>query len=589
VSFGYGYIIFRFKCTLHIILQYTHFCQVAVKLAHMANKKTTVLVVLDGWGIGRHDESNPIWVVKPPTLARLAAEYPVTSLQASGIGVGLPWGEVGNSEVGHMTLGAGKVLYQYFPKITMAIRDESFFANQVLKDAFAHARENNSAVNLVGLLTKANVHASLIHLLALIKMARAELAAGGTESDATTDTGSGGIGATIVTGTVSTNTAPLRINLHLFADGKDSAPHTLQTFLKEIPQEYLASLIGRYYAMDRKENWQLTQTAYQTITGQIGQVVADPTPIIEATYKQGLTEEYLPPMRFAPGADAAGNPSGRDKKIQDGDSVIFFNYREDSIRQLASSFIVKSFDKFPTLPFKNLYVATMSHYEDDFDVPVVFPADTVKDPVGKVFSDGGLTQLRLAETYKYAHVTYFFNGLREPPFPGEYRTLVPSISAVRPEEHPEMMASAITDRLIEAIQSHGFDFILVNYANADAIAHTADYNASIEAVRVIDRELARVLAACENPDVLLAITSDHGNVEELLSPMTGLPESQHDPSPVPLYLVAPQFKGRKFMNAATMEIETLGSLADVAPTLLEIMGIKKPPEMTGRSLLDNLV
>ena len=514
-------------------------------------KKTCVLIILDGWGIGRHDESNPIYVVKPQTFERLARDYPVTSLQASGIAVGLPWGEVGNSEVGHMTLGAGKVLYQYYPKITMTIQDGSFFENQALKDACEHAIKNGGAVNLAGLLTKANVHASLGHLLALIKMAKQAFATAGT--------------------------AP-RINLHLFADGKDSPPHSFQALLKEVPGEYLATLVGRYYAMDRNGNWRLTSDAYEAMTGQSGQIAADPTAIITATYQRGFTEEYLPPIRI-----------DESKKITDGDALIFFNYREDSIRQLASSFITKPFDKFPTIPFQNLFIATMSHYDDSFNVPVAFPADTVDDPIGKVFSDHGMTQLRLAETYKYAHVTYFFNGLREAPFPGEYRTLVPSISAVRPEEHPEMMASAITERLIEAIQSGGFDFILVNYANGDAIAHTSDYNAALEAVRVIDRELARVIDAIEKTDVLVAITGDHGNVEEMISPITGLPESQHDPSPVPLYLVAPQFKGRHFVSASSFETETLGSLADVAPTLLEAMNIQKPLEMTGRSLLDNLI
>ncbi len=511
-------------------------------------KKTTVLIILDGWGIGANNESNPIYIVKPQTFEWLAKNYPVTSLQASGIAVGLPWGEVGNSEVGHLTLGAGKVLYQYYPKITMAIRDGTFLENTVLKEAFAHVKKNNSAINFAGLLSKGNVHASIEHLVALITMAESE-----------------GI---------------KNINLHLFADGKDTPPHSLGGFLKEIPKEYLATLIGRYYAMDRNGNWRLTETAYQTMTGQLGPLVTDPTPLIDATYKQGSTEEYLPPMRFAD-----------DKKIKDGDSLIFFNYREDSIRQIASSFITKPFDKFATtLPFNDLFIATMTHYDDSFNVPVICEADKVTVPLGKVLSDKGLAQLRIAETYKYAHVTYFFNGLREPPYPGEYRTLVPSNSSLHPEEHPEMMASAITDRLIEAIHSKGFAFILVNYANPDAIAHTSDYNASLEAVRVIDREIDRVVKAIgDDPEVLLAITSDHGNIEEMIDIMTGLPESQHDPSPVPLYLVAPEYKGRKFVNADSLVGESLGSLADVTPTLLQIMGIEKPPEMTGESLLEGLV
>lgn len=509
-------------------------------------KRTTVLIILDGWGIGRDDASNPVYVAKPQSFAWLHDNYPVTSLQASGIAVGLPWGEVGNSEVGHLTLGAGKVLYQYYPRITMAIHDGTFFENKILKDACTHACASGCAINFAGLLTDANVHASLDHVKALIKMAEQEKVP--------------------------------KINLHLFADAKDSPPHTVEKFLKEIPRQYLASLMGRYYAMDRQGNWQLTEAAYKTMTGQFGPVVDDPIPSIEANYGQGVTEEYLPPMRFAD-----------DKKIQDGDALFFFNYREDSIRQLASSFITKPFDKFATLDFRNLYVATMSHYDDAFDVPVAFPADTVQNPIGKVISDRNLTQLRLAESYKYAHVTYFFNGLREAPFPNEYRTLIPSNEGMHPENHPEMMAKPITDRLIEAMENRAFDFILVNYANPDTIGHTANYNAGVEAVRVIDHEIGRVLRAAESSGALVAITGDHGNIEEMINPMTGLPESQHDPSPVPFYLIGEEFKGKRSGNQDSLTTETAGSLADVAPTLLQAMHIPKPAEMTGDSFLDEFV
>ena len=508
-------------------------------------KRTTVLVVLDGWGLGQNDATNPIYVVKPASFVWLHDNYPVTSLQASGIAVGLPWGEVGNSEVGHLTLGAGKVLYQYYPKIMMAIRDGSFFENKVLKDACAHARDTGGAINFAGLLTKANVHASLDHLKALIKMAEQEKVP--------------------------------KINLHLFADAKDSPPHTLEKFLTEVPKQYLASLMGRYYAMDREGNWQLTETAYRTMTGQFGAVVDDPTPLIEENYKRNATEEYLSPMRFS-----------EDKKLQDGDSLFFFNYREDSIRQLSSSFIIKPFDKFATIDFKNLFVATMSHYDDSFTTPVAFPADTVESPLGKVISDNNLVQLRLAESYKYAHVTYFFNGLREAPFPNEYRTLVPSRESLHPEEHPEMMAKPITDRLIDALTNHAFDFILVNYANPDTIGHTADYNAAVEAVRVIDHEVGRVLKAAQDVDALVVVTSDHGHIEEMINPITGLPESQHEANPVPFYLMGNEFKGKRFPNQDALTNETMGSLADVAPTILEAMGLRKPEDMTGRSLLEGL-
>ncbi|MEK7195607.1 MAG: 2,3-bisphosphoglycerate-independent phosphoglycerate mutase [Patescibacteria group bacterium] len=508
-------------------------------------KQSVVLIILDGWGIGRRDETNPIHTVNPKIFGWIEENFPVTSLQASGIGVGLPWGEIGNSEVGHLTLGAGKVLYQYYPKINMAIRDKTFFSNPALKKAFEHARENNSSVNLAGLLTKANVHASLDHVQALLKMAELE------KID--------------------------RIKIHLFSDGKDSPPQTAESFLKQLPWDKVATLTGRYYAMDRSQNWELTESAYGNITGQEGHVVASPYELMQDTYNKELTEEYFPPMRF-----------GENKALEENDSLIFFNFREDSIRQLASSFILKNFDQFPTKKFKNLYVATMTKYRDDFDAPVAFGGDKVEEPLGLVLSRAGRNQLRLAESYKYAHITFFFNGYVENPFKNEFRVLVPSASTLAPEKKPEMMASEITDRLIEAIQNNAFDFILVNYANGDTIAHTADYAAGLEAVRTIGREIDRVLKVAIKPQTTIIITSDHGNAEEMISPTTGLPESQHDPNPVPFYLISPEFRGRKFLNWKNYATETMGSLADVAPTILEIMGIEKPKEMTGRSLLEGL-
>jgi 2,3-bisphosphoglycerate-independent phosphoglycerate mutase len=486
-------------------------------------------------------------MVQPQTFKWLQDNYPVTSLQASGISVGLPWGEVGNSEVGHLTLGAGKVVYQYYPRITLAIRDKTFFSNEALKSSFDHAKKNNSAVNLVGLLSKGNVHASIEHLEALMKMAEQE-----------------GV--------------PLK--LHLFADGKDMPPHTLEDMLKMVPLEKMSTLTGRYYAMDREGNWNLTEETYKAMTAGGGANVKDNlSEVIQTNYARGTSEEFLPPMRFG----------GDEKNIKDGDAIIFFNFREDSIRQLSSIFIDPAFDKFAHDNFKNLHVATMTRYKEEWSVPVAFPPDLVKTPLGKVISDAGLTQLRLAETYKYAHVTYFFNGYEEPPYKNEYRVVIPSEPIPHPDDHPEMMAGAITDRLIEAIQGRGFGFILVNYANADAIAHTGNYKASQEAVRVLDRELARVMKIAVNPDTVVLITSDHGNIEELLDPMTGRVETQHDPSPVPFYLVAEEFKGRKFMNQDNLRGETLGILSDVAPTILEIMKIQKPPEMSGESLLKDLL
>jgi 2,3-bisphosphoglycerate-independent phosphoglycerate mutase len=275
--------------------------------------------------------------------------------------------------------------------------------------------------------------------------------------------------------------------------------------------------------------------------------------------------------------------------VSDNDALIFFNFREDSIRQIAEAFIAKDFTNFEHKELTNLFIVTMTHYKDGFDVPVAFAADKVVLPLGKVLAGKGLVQLRLAETYKYAHVTYFFNGYIEEKFQNEYRVVIPSEAIPHPDEHPAMMAPAITDRLIGAIEERAYDFILVNYANGDTIAHTGNYKASEEAVRVVDRELGRVVAAAEATDALLLITSDHGNVEELIDPMTGRVETQHDASPVPLYFVGKEFKGRKFSNSSNVREETIGILSDVAPTILELMQIPKPAEMGGESLLRNLL
>ncbi|MBI2888425.1 MAG: 2,3-bisphosphoglycerate-independent phosphoglycerate mutase [Candidatus Liptonbacteria bacterium] len=520
--------------------------------------QSIVLVVLDGWGIGRNDESNPIYVAQPKTIAALAEEFPITSLQASGIAVGLPWGEVGNSEVGHLTLGAGKTLYQYYPKITIAIQDKSFFENEALKKACAHARENGGTLHLAGLLTKANVHAALEHVRALLALAEKE---------------------------------KVPAKLHIWADGKDDSPKTLTKLLAELPREKIATLTGRYYAMDRNQNWQLTKAAYDLMTADppasassaggwragVGTAATDPLPTIEATYAKGLSEEYLPPIRL--------DPEGH---IKSNDSLIFWNFRKDSVRQIAEAFAKPGFAAFPLRDLKNLFVVTMTPYEKSIPAPTAFLPDTVRAPLGKVLSDCGKNQLRVAEKYKYAHVTYFFNAYEEQPFKGEYRVVVPSLSTSKPEEHPEMQAAAITDRVIEALANHSFDFILANYANPDTMAHTANYEASLAAVRVIDAELARLVKSLPETSTLI-ITSDHGNIEQVLNPTTGLMESQHDPSPVPFHLINAQFRGRKFANANSLATETMGSLADVAPTILELFGIPQPEEMTGRSLLEGII
>ncbi|KKU94544.1 MAG: 2,3-bisphosphoglycerate-independent phosphoglycerate mutase [Candidatus Jorgensenbacteria bacterium GW2011_GWA1_48_13] len=512
-------------------------------------KRTYVLTILDGWGLGKLIESNPIHAASPETIKFLESSFPAAALQASGVAIGLPFEEEGNSEVGHLTLGAGKIIYQHYPRIMMKIEDGSFFKNKFLKEAFARAREKNSAVHLAGLLTSGNVHASFRHLAALIEMAKRE--------------------------------SCQNLFIHVFADGKDSPPRSFMELLGKLKAEVqkngvgtIASVAGRYYAMDRDGHWDRTEAAYKALTGDLP--ISAPEEAVKSAYTRELDDEFIEPTAFEAHA------------IKDGDALIFFNFREDSMRQIAESFLNPKLDKFPIKIFSNLYIVTMTAYEDKWRARVAFPSERVGNPLGKVLADKGLNQLRIAETEKYAHVTYFFNGGREKPYPNEFRVLVPSKTAVREEEHPEMMASAVTDRAIVALNEGGFDFILVNYANPDIIAHTGNYDAAVQAIKTVDKELNRLVDAVLKGNHVMIVTSDHGNAEEVLNPRTGEPETKHNANPVPIYLV-----GKDFQKPKPEEIlhhpETIGLLADVAPTILELMNIPKPPEMTGQSLLNQLI
>ncbi|MDP3956391.1 MAG: 2,3-bisphosphoglycerate-independent phosphoglycerate mutase [bacterium] len=510
-------------------------------------KKTVLLVILDGWGVGAKNSTNPVYSENPPHIRYLKENYPSGTLQASGIAVGLPWDEEGNSEVGHLTMGSGKVIYQHFPKITIAIRKGEFAANKVLLTALAHTKENKSALNLVGILTDGNVHASLEHLKALIEVAEKE-----------------GIP---------------RINLHLFADGKDSPPRSFLTLLKKIPMEYLASISGRYYAMDRDMHFERTQATYLVLTSE-SQPVPDYEAVVNGYFQKGLPEEFIEPMLVG----------SVNHGIKDGDSVIFFNFREDSIRQLAGAFIDTSFDHFARKTFQNLYLATMTTYSDKFNVPVLFPTETIDMPLVKVLSDNGKMQLRIAETEKYAHVTFFFNGYKDPPFPNEYRILVPSKNVPKHDEHPEMMAKEITDRAVAALEEGAFDFIMVNFANADIIAHTGNYDAAIKAIQILDNCVGILTEKILATGGTMIVTADHGNIEQMRDPYTFKPETKHNVSPVPIYLVAKEY-ARTVSDAEIedRETSTIGILSDIAPTILEIMKLPKPEEMTGESLLRTLL
>lgn len=505
-----------------------------------------MLAILDGWGIGPADEGNPIHAARPETIAAIESRYPGVALQASGIAVGLPWDEEGNSEVGHVTLGAGRASEQHSERISRAIAEGTFGKNKILRGAFLHATRTRGTVHIVGLLTSGTVHAAFAHLEALIRMAGEY---------------------------PGVDTA-----LHLMTDGIDSGPretHALMTKLLKLfagsPHIALASLGGRYYGMDRDGHLDRTVEAYRALTGTAPHV-ASWEESLQFTYAKGLNDEFVEPRTV-----------GKPNPLKSGDAVIFFNFREDSMRELTDAFLSPSFDAFQRAPLENVAFVTMTAYRHDTPAAVAFGAKPIPNPLGEVLANRELRQLRIGETEKYAHVTYFFNGRREEPFPNEFRVLIPSLAVSRKDERPAMMASAITDRAILALRERSFDFILLNYANPDIIAHTGNYAATVEAIEVIDRELRRLLVAVEEGDHALFITSDHGNAEVLIDPRTGAPETKHNPNPVPCYLVAREFARANPPRPRASDVQ--GLLADVAPTILNLMDIPIPSEMTGTSLL----
>lgn len=513
-------------------------------------KKQVILVILDGWGIGPKNDSNPIHIQGTPNIGYIKENFLIGSLQASGISVGLPWNEEGNSEVGHLTLGAGKVLYQHYPRITLSIRDGSFAKNKVFLDAFEHVKKHKSSLNIAGLLTQGNIHASFGHLAALIKLAKENNVSG--------------------------------INLHIFSDGKDSEPKSVLKLYKKLGEETdgwrVGSISGRYYALDRDGRWERTKAAYEAMVGT-GPAANNIEEIVQAAYEKNLNDQYVEPRAI-----------GAEASVQDNDALLFIDFREDSIRQIAGAFILPDFKEFPVKKFSNLYIGTMTRYSDKFGAPVAYPPESVDNPLAKVLADNKKSQLHIAETEKYAHITYFFNGYKEQPFPGEYRILIPSRHVASHAEKPEMQASEITSRLIQAMKEKAFDFIIANYANGDMIGHTGNYDAAKIAVKVVDESMAALVRSALENDAVLIITSDHGNIEIMVNPLTGEAVTTHTPLAVPVYIIGNEFAKQKTpAEIDRAEKETAGILSDVAPTILELLEIPKPDEMTGQSLLKSLL
>jgi len=504
-----------------------------------------VLLVLDGWGYRAEREGNAIAMANVPTWDRLWARAPRTLLEASGEAVGLPCGQIGNSEVGHLNLGAGRVVKQDLVRISQAIADGSFFTNPVLVAACEQVKANRGTLHLVGLIGTGGVHAIDTHLLALLDLAERQRVP--------------------------------KVAIQAMLDGRDTMPRSGLGYLEQLidranGRAVIGSVGGRYYGMDRDHRWERTEKWYRAAVRGLPPVATDPVAVVREAYERGVTDEFVPPTTIV---DATG---GAMAPMRDGDAVICFNYRSDRMRQIVRTLAQPDFSGFDTGPRPAVTVATMTLYDQvftDWGVQVAFAPQSMARIVGEVLSLAGLTNLRTAETEKYAHVTYFFNGGIEAPFPGEERRLVPSQKVATYDLAPEMSAPGITDVLCAAIGAREHDFILCNYANADMVGHTGSIPATLRAVETVDACLARVIDAATKVGARLLVTADHGNCEMMIDPETGGPHTAHTTNPVPFLIVD---------EGATHELRAGGALCDVGPTILELLGLEQPAEMTGRNL-----
>jgi len=478
------------------------------------------LVILDGWGCAPPGPGNAVELAETPVFDRLWATYPHSTLKASGEAVGLPPGQMGNSEVGHLTIGSGRVLFQDLMRVHAAIESGELYSNAALRAAFERARARGADVHLIGLVSYGGVHSHIDHLRALLAMAERE----GMQD---------------------------RTWIHAFTDGRDVSPTSSVSDLAELPVEKIATVAGRYYAMDRDQRWDRTDRALAALLRGEGVQGTDPVAEVRRSYDRGVTDEFVEPIVLA------GRP-----RLEPGDVAILFNFRPDRVRQLTERLLASRFD-----------VVTMTRYRDDFDCPVAFADQDVNGTLAEVLAERGVGQLHAAETEKYAHVTYFFNGGREEEWPGEVRLLVPSPRDVPSYDHkPEMSAPELADRFVHALQSGGFAFAVLNFANPDMVGHTGSIPAAVKAVETVDTCLGRVLDAVHGAGGVCLVTADHGNAERMLEP-DGSPHTAHTTNRVPLVITG------------TITSVSEGELADLAPTALALLGFEKPLHMTGKILI----
>jgi 2,3-bisphosphoglycerate-independent phosphoglycerate mutase len=502
------------------------------------NKTPMTLIIMDGFGLTDQVRGNAIAAAETPNLDRLFATYAHTRLQASGLDVGLPAGQMGNSEVGHTNIGGGRVVYQDLPRITAAIENGSFFKNPAYLHAMQSCREKGTSLHLMGLLSNGGVHSHNTHLWALLKMAKDQ----GLE----------------------------RVYIHAFLDGRDVPPTSGAGFVAETVEKCrelgvgkIATVCGRYYAMDRDKRWDRVEQAYDAMVyGESAAYNPVPVAAVRASYEAGVTDEFVEPV-----------VCDQDGSISDNDSVIFFNFRPDRAREITRALVDPNFKGFTHQHFPLTFVCNTEYDASMPNVEVAFPRNTVQNGLGEYLSGMGLTQLRIAETEKYAHVTFFFNGGVETVFPGEDRCLIPSPRVATYDLQPEMSAPEVCRQCVERIESGVYDVIILNFANCDMVGHTGVYDAAVQAVETVDTCVGKVVEATMKMGGIAIVTADHGNAEEMLQE-DGSPMTAHTTNPVPFILCG-----------AGSELRDGGRLADIAPTILDVLGLEKPAEMTGKTLI----
>ncbi|MDY4943134.1 MAG: 2,3-bisphosphoglycerate-independent phosphoglycerate mutase [Candidatus Limisoma sp.] len=501
--------------------------------------KKALLMILDGWGIGNHSKSDVIFTTPTPYWDYLLKEYPHSELQASGENVGLPDGQMGNSEVGHLNIGAGRIVYQDLVKINKSVADKSILNNKEIVSAFTYAKENGKAIHFMGLTSNGGVHSSLEHLFALCDIAKHY----GLE----------------------------RVYLHCFMDGRDTDPRSGLGFIRQVEEHckkstgVIASIVGRFYAMDRDKRWERVKEAYDLLVEGKGVQATDMVQAMQDSYDADVTDEFVKPI----------NNSTVDGTIKEGDAVIFFNYRNDRAKELTIALTQQDMPEAGMHTIPGLQYYCMTPYDASFKgVHILFDKENVRDTLGEYLSSNGKTQLHIAETEKYAHVTFFFNGGRETPFDNEERILVPSPKVATYDLKPEMSAYEVKDKLVDAIASEKYDFIVVNYANGDMVGHTGIYEAIEKAVTAIDNCVKDTVEAAKAHDYEVIIIADHGNADNALN-SDGTPNTAHSLNPVPCV----------YVTANKQATVADGILADVAPTILKIMGMPQPADMTGKALI----